>query len=90
MTKYDSYTNKKLLINLVDDFFRITNIEFGCIYDLDYAILVVNGDGYITYSKIILRQLKSYDFTNKLVVLKEFPINDFINRKYHRLYIVGY
>ena len=89
-TEFDRYTDKKLLINLVDDFFRITDIEFDCIYDLDYVILTINEDYYITYSKVILKQLKSYDFINKLVVLKKFSINDFINRKYHKLYIVGY
>ena len=88
-TEYDTYTNKKLLINLVEDIFKIDDIEFGTIYRMPYAILTINDDEYITYSKIILKQLKSDSFTNVEVVLKAFYVNDFINKKFHKLYIIG-
>ena len=88
-TEYDTYTSKKLLINLVEDIFKITDIEYGKIYKSDYAILTINDDEYITYSKIIIKQLKSGSFTNVEVVLKAFYVNDFINKKFHKLYIIG-
>ena len=88
-TEYDTYTPKKLLINLVEDIFKITDIEYGSIYRMPYAILTINDDEYITYSKVILKQLKSDSFTNVEVVLKAFYVNDFINNKYHQLYIIG-
>ena len=89
-TEYDSYTKEKLLINLVDDIFRIEDIDSGQIFNLKYAILTVNGEDYITYSKVIIDQLKSYDFINKLVVMKEFSTDEFRTKKYHKLYVVGY
>ena len=93
-TEYDKHTNKKLLINLVEDVFKIDNIEFGRIkerlkHSLKYAILTINGNEYITYSKVILNQLKSGSFTNVKVVLKEYRVNEFSNMKYHKLYIIG-
>ena len=89
-TEYDTYTNKKLLINLVDDFFRIEDIEYGIIDGMPYAILDINNGKYITYSKNILVQLKFFDFINKLVVMKEFSTDEFRTKKYHKLYVVGY
>ena len=89
-TKHDKYTNKKLLINKVEDIFRIDNIEFGRIDGLKYAILTIDNDEYITYSKVILNQLKNNNnFRNESVVLKEFRTNEFGNKKYHILYVVG-
>ena len=93
-TEYDAYTSKKLLINLVEDIFKITDIEFGRTgerlkHSLKYAILTINGNEYITYSKVILNQLKSGGFTNVEVVLKEHRLSEFDDRKYHKLYIIG-
>ena len=93
MTKYDTYTNKKLLINKVEDIFKIDNIEFGRTgerlkHSLKYAILTIDGEEYITYSKVILNQISKFNYKNVFVVLKAFPVNDFINMKYHRLYVV--
>ena len=87
-TEFDRYTDKKLLINLIEDVFKIEDIEYGIINNLKYAILLINGEYYITYSKTILNQLEMYDLRNVHVVLKEFPINEFNNKKYHILYIV--
>jgi hypothetical protein len=94
MTKYDPYTNKKLLINKVEDIFKIDDIEFGRTkervkHSLKYAILTINGNEYITYSKVILNQLKSGNFNNVEVVLKEHRLSEFDDRKYHKLYIIG-
>ena len=86
--EYDTYTNKKLLINLVGDIFKIEDIEYGIIDGLKCAILLVNGEYYITYSKVILNQLKNYDVKNISVVLKEHRVNEFSNMKYHKLYPV--
>ena len=93
-TEYDPYTNIKLLINLVEDIFKIDNIEFGRTkerlkHSLKYAILTINDNEYITYSKVILNQLKSGSFTNVEVVLKEHRLSEFDDRKYHKLYIIG-
>lgn len=87
ITEYDIYTNKKLLINLLKQVFKISNIKFNKIDGLDYAILIINDKEYITYSKVILDQLKNYDFINVVVVLKEHPVSG-SNRKYHKLHIV--
>ena len=92
-TEYDKHTNKKLLINLVEDVFKIDDIEFGRTkerlkHSLNYAILTINGNEYITYSKVILNQLEIYDVKNVLVVLKEHRLSEFDNRKYHKLYPV--
>jgi len=93
-TEHDTYTNKKLLINLAENIFKIDNIEFGRTkerlkHSLKYAILTIDGEEYITYSKIILNQLKSGNFTNVEVVLKEHRLSEFDDRKYHKLYIIG-
>ena len=93
MTKYDTYTNKKLLINKVEDVFKIDDIKFGRTgerlkHSLKYVILTIDGEEYITYSKVILNQISKFDYKNVFVVLKAFPVNDFINMKYHRLYVV--
>ena len=93
-TEYDTYINKKLLINKVEDIFKIDNIEFGRTkerlkHSLKYAILTINNEEYITYSKVILNQLKSGSFTNVKVVLKEYRVNEFSNMKYHKLYSVS-
>lgn len=87
-TKYDQHTDKKLLINKVEDIFKIDNIKFGYIDGLKYAILTINDEEYITYSKVILNQLKFNDLKNEPVVLKEFRVNEFSDRKYHILYSV--
>ena len=90
-TEYDTYTNKKLLINLVEDVFKIDDIEFGRIggrlkHSLKYAILTINGEEYISYSKVILNQLEIYEVRNIFVVLKEHRRSEFDDRKYHKLY----
>ena len=90
MTKYDPYTDIKLLTNLTDQIFKITDIKYDKLDFLNwkYAILTINENIYITYSKIILKQLKSDSFTNVEVVLKEYRVNEFSNMKYHKLYPV--
>ena len=92
MTKYDTYTDIKLLTNLTEQTFKITDIKYDKLYFLNwkYAILTINENIYITYSKVIIDQLKSYDFINKLVVMKEFSTDEFRTKKYHKLYVVGY
>jgi len=87
-TEYDTYTSKKLLINLVEDVFTIEDIEHGIIDGLKCAILLIDGEYYITYSKVILKQLSKFDYKNVFVVLKEFRVSEFGNRKYHKLYVV--
>ena len=93
-TEYDVHTNKKLLINLVHEVIKIDNIEFGRTNDrlkhsLRYAILTINGEEYITYSKVILSQLEIYDLKDVYVVLQEHRLSEFDNRKYHKLYPVS-
>ena len=92
MTKYDPYTDIKLLTNLTDKTFKISNIKYDKLYFLNwkYALLKINENIYITYSKVIINQLKSAPFINVEVVLKEFRTNEFSNMKYHKLYVVGY
>jgi len=91
MTNYDPYTDIKLLTNLTDKTFKISKIKYDKLYFLNwkYAILAINENIYITYSKIIINQLKTKNFINVQVVLKEFYVNEFTNRKYHKLYIIG-
>jgi len=91
MVKYDTYTGIKLLTNLTEQTFKITDIKYDKLDFLNwkYAILTINENTYITYSKVILNQLKSDIFTNVEVVLKEFRTNEFSNMKYHKLYIIG-
>ena len=91
MPKYDPYTNIKLLTNLIDKTFKISKIKYDKLYFLNwkYAILTINENTYITYSKVIINQLKSGSFINVEVVLKEFRTNEFSNMKYHKLYILG-
>ena len=87
MNRYDSYTGIKLLTNLVNKTFKITDINYDKLDFLNwkYAILTINNEEYITYSKVILNQLKSGSFTNVKVVLKEYRVNEFSNMKYHIL-----
>ena len=87
-TKYDNYTNKKLLINKVEDIFKIDNMKFGYVDGLKYAILTIDNEEYITYSKVILKQISKFDYKNVFVVLKEFRVNELSGRKYHMLYCV--
>jgi len=92
-TEYDIYTNKKLLINKVEDIFKIDKVEFDRTkerlkHSLRYAILTINNEEYITYSKVILNQLEFYDFKNVPVVLKEIRVNEFSDKKYHKLFPV--
>ena len=86
MTKYDPYTNIKLLTNLTDKNFKITNIKYDKLDFLNwkYAILTINSNIYITYSKIIIDQLKTTNYINEQVVLKVVEsLNS--NQKYHIL-----
>lgn len=92
-TEYDSYTNKKLLINKVEDIFKIDKVEFGRTkerlkHSLRYAILTINNEEYITYSKVVLNQLEFYDLEDVPVVLKEIRVNEFSDKKYHKLFPV--
>ena len=91
MPKYDPYTDIKLLTNLTDQIFKITDIKYDKLSFLNwkYAILTINENIYITYSKVIINQLKSGCFINVEVVLKEFRTNEFSNMKYHKLYPVS-
>ena len=86
MTNYDPYTDIKLLTNLTDKTFKISNINYGKLYFLNwkYALLTINENIYITYSKVIIEQLKSSNFINEQVVLK---VVDSLssNQKYHIL-----
>jgi hypothetical protein len=91
MAKYDPYTCIKLLTNLTEQTFKITDINYDKLDFLNwkYAILTINENIYITYSKVIINQLKSGSFINVEVVLKEFRTNEFSNMKYHKLYSVS-
>ena len=86
MTNYDPYTDIKLLTNLTDKIFKITDIKYDKLDFLNwkYAILTINNNIYITYSKVIIDQLKTTNFINEQVVLKIVEsLNS--NQKYHIL-----
>ena len=86
MTRYDPYTDIKLLTNLTDKAFKITDIKYDKLYFLNwkYAILTINKNLYITYSKVIINQLKSINYINEQVILKKVEsLNS--NQKYHIL-----
>ena len=89
MTKYDPYTDIKLLTNLTDKTFKISNIKYDKLYFLNwkYALLTINENIYITYSKIIINQLKSSNFINVQVILKVVESYELPN-KYHVLWKV--
>ena len=89
MTKYDPYTDIKLLTNLTNQTFKITDINYGKLYFLNwkYALLTINSNIYITYSKIIINQLKSTNYINEQVVLKIVESDDY-SEKYHVLWKV--
>ena len=89
MTKYDPYTNIKLLTNLTNQTFKITNIKYDKLDFLNwrYALLTINNDIYITYSKIIINQLKSANYINVQVILKIVESYELPN-KYHVLWKV--
>ena len=86
MTNYDPDTGIKLLTNLTDKIFKITDIKYDKLDFLNwkYAILTINNNIYITYSKVIIDQLKTTNFINEQVVLKIVEsLNS--NQKYHIL-----
>ena len=87
MTNYDPYTDIKLLTNLTDKIFKITDIKYDKLDFLNwkYAILTINSNIYITYSKIIIDQLKTTNYINKQVVLKVVECYD-RPKKYHVLW----
>ena len=89
MTNYDPYTGIKLLTNLVNKTFKITDINYDKLYFLNwkYALLAINKNIYITYSKVIIEQLKSSNFINEQVVLKVVESYDY-PKKYHVLWKV--
>jgi hypothetical protein len=89
MTKYDPYTDIKLLTNLTGQTFKISNINHGKLYFLNwkYALLTINNNIYITYSKVIIEQLKSSNFINEQAVLKVVESYD-QPKKYHVLWKV--
>ena len=72
MANYDPYTDIKLLTNLTDQTFKITNIKYDKLDFLNwrYALLTINNNIYITYSKVIIEQLKSSNYINEQVILK--------------------
>ena len=89
MTNYDPYTNIKLLTNLTNKTFKISKIKYDKLYFLNwkYAILTINNNIYITYSKIIINQLKSSNYINEKVILKIVESHELPN-KYHVLWKV--
>ena len=86
MPKYDPYTDIKLFTNLTGKTFKISKIKYDKLYFLNwkYAILTINKNIYITYSKIIINQLKSTNYINVQAVLKEVE-SLCSNQKYHIL-----
>ena len=89
MTNYDPYTGIKLLTNLVNKTFKITDINYDKLYFLNwkYALLTINNNIYITYSKIIINQLKSANYINEPVDLVLVESYDY-PKKYHVLWKV--
>ena len=89
MTNYDPYTGIKLLTNLVNKTFKITDINYDKLDFLNwkYALLTINNDIYITYSKVILNQLKSANYINEPVDLVLVESYD-RPKKYHVLWKV--
>ena len=89
MTNYDPYTGIKLLTNLVNKTFKITDINYDKLYFLNwkYALLTINNNIYITYSKIIINQLKSVNYINEPVDLVLVESYDH-PKKYHVLWKV--
>ena len=89
MTKYDPYTNIKLLTNLTNQTFKITNIKYDKLDFLNwkYALLTINNNIYITYSKIIIDQLKTTNYINESVDLTIVESYD-RPKKYHVLWKV--
>ena len=87
MTKYDPYTGIKLLTNLTGQTFKISKIKYDTLYFLNwkYALLTINNNIYITYSKVIIEQLKSSNFINEQAVLKVVESYDY-PKSYHVLW----
>jgi hypothetical protein len=87
MTKYDPYTNIKLLTNLTNQTFKITDIKYDKLGFLNwvYALLTINSNIYITYSKIIIEQLKTTNYINEPVDLTIVESYD-RPKKYHVLW----
>ena len=90
MVKYDTYTGIKLLTNLTDKkTFKISKIKYDKLSFLNwkYALLTINKNIYITYSKIIINQLKSANYINEPVDLVLVESYD-RPKKYHVLWKV--
>ena len=87
--EYDPYTGIKLLTNLTNQTFKITDIKYDKLDFLNwkYALLTIGENIYITYSKIIIDQLKTTNYINEpvdLVLVESYNYP----KKYHVLWKV--